>query len=170
MIQLRLTQKVQKSAGVKPSELHEPTESESVFGDWVVNAFNEDRRKHLVFVNERTLYSFVLTCVRKEHYKNIKNSFLAGLIQLLELDGFSLKEIQHLMRGYTEIQFTKTHSRKVLGNVNDLVNHYRYGIYDNGGIANADIGKIIHHVNRMPQRNIDWGFSIKAVADIAKNA
>ncbi len=170
MIQLRLTQKVQKSAGIKPADLCEPIEHESGLGNWVVNVFNEDRRNNLIFVNEKTLYSFVLTKIRKEHYKNLENIFLAGLLQLLEIDGFSQKEVQCLMCDCTEIEFTKTNSRKIMGNVNDLVHHYQYGIYDGGGIDNADIGDIIHHVNRMPQRNIDWGFSVKAVADIAKKA
>ena len=167
MIQLRLTQKVQKVAGLKPSDLSEIQESTSGLGSWTVNLFNQDRRKVLIFVNDRTLYSFILYGVRKEHYINLKESFCLGLQQLLSVDGFIENEQNYLMQGMDNISHSKTNSKKVLGNMNDLIWHYQFLISEGGGLENANIGDIIHHLNRMPQRNIEWSYSIEAVAKIA---
>jgi len=170
MNQLRLTQKVQKAAGLKPSDLSEISGDEIAMGSWTVNLFNQDRKKVLIFVNDKTLYSFILTGVRKEHYKNFRESFLLGLHQLLEIDEFSKQQIKYLLSGLNEITYTKTGSKQVLGNMNDLVWHYQYSISSAGGLAYADIGEIIYRLNRMPQKNIGWSYSIDAVKELAKNA
>lgn len=116
------------------------------------------------------MYSFILTGVRKEHYKNLTESFRLGLLQLLEADGFSMKEIQYLMQGTDVLTYSKTHSKKVLGNMNDLVWLYGHHISSSGGMASADIGDIIHRLNRVPQRNNDWEYAVASVAKLAKNA
>jgi hypothetical protein len=108
--------------------------------------------------------------VRKEHYQKLRDQFCRGLYQLLATDGFSDNEISYLMRGLENITYSKTNGKKVLGNMNDLVWHYQYLIESGGGLANANIGDIIHQLNRMPQRNIEWAYSIEAVRNIAKNA
>lgn len=166
MVQLRLTQKVQKAAGLKPSDLSEITEDGPGLGSWTVNVFNQERRKVLVFINDRTLYSFVLYGVRKDHYKILKETFCNGLQRLLTIDGFTSKEQAQLMQGCEGISYTKTNSKKVLGNLNDLSWHYQYLISEGGGLEHADIGEIISKLNRMPQKNIDWGYSVDAVASL----
>lgn len=170
MNQLRLTQKVQKAAGLKASELSEIDGEETGLGSWTVNLFNQDRRKVIVFVNDKTLYSFILFGVRKDHYKKLPEIFCRGLHQLLSVDGFNEREIGYLMSGLDNITYSKTNSKKVLGNMNDLIWLYRFLISEHGGLEQADIGAIIHQLNRMPQRNIKWTYSIEAVSEIAENA
>ena len=167
MLQIRLTGKLQKELGIKPIDLHEPVGSSKGLGNWTANLFTEDRRKALIFINEKTLYSFMLFGVRKDNIKNIKQVFINGLVQLLEVDGFTDQEIIFLTTEYTEIQFTKTNSKKILGNLNDITQIYKASIYENGGYKHANIGEIIYRYNRMPQRNIGWGFSVEAVKEIA---
>lgn len=170
MNQLRLTQKVQKAASLKPTDLSDVDEGGVGLGSWTVNLFNQDRKKVLIFLNEKTLYSFILTGIRKEHYKNLSTSFCLGLLQLLEMDGFSQKQTEFLMQGLENITYSKTSSKKVLGNLNDLVWHYQHSISSAGGLEYADIGEIIYRLNRMPQRNVGWGYSVEAIAELAKNA
>lgn len=170
MNQLRLTQKVQKAAGIKASELSDIDYDELGLGSWTVNLFNQDRRKVLIFVNDHTLYSFILFGVRTEHFKELPKAFRRGLNQMLVTDGFSSREIDYLMTGLENITYTKTSSKKVLGNMNDLIWHYQRSISDSGGFAHADVGAIINRLNRMPQKNIEWKYSIEAVTKVAKHA
>ena len=170
MNQLRLTQKVQKAASLKPDDLYQIDENGIGLGSWTVNLFNQDRRKVLIFLNEKTLYSFVLTGVRKEHYNVLTEKFCLGLSQLLDIDGFTSKEAGYLMQGLDYVTYSKTSSKKVLGNLNDLIWHYQHLISSAGGLEYADIGEIIYRLNRMPQRNVGWGYSVEAVAELAKNA
>jgi len=169
MIQLGLTQKVQKAAGIRPANLCEIKDSKNALGNWTVNLFNQDRRKHLIFINHKTLYSFILTGARKEHYKELSKVFYLGVRQLLELDGFSESQIAYLMAGLEEVQCTKTHSKSVLGNLNDLIWQYQLDFSEQGGMEFADVGEVIMRLNRMPQRNLDWSCPVQAVRGIALN-
>jgi len=170
MIQLRLTQKVQKAAGIPAKQLVAVSETKLGLGSWTVNLFIQNRRKVLIFVNEKTLYSFVLTGIRKEHYTKLPECFGLGLLKLLEGDGFTEKQIAFLIAGVDQVSYTKTNSRKVLGTVNDLVWHYQHSITSGGGLEQADIGGIMQRVNRMPQKNLEWSYAIDAVRAIAKSA
>jgi hypothetical protein len=58
MLQLRCTLKVQKQLGLSPHDLSEVKEPDSLLGNWYSNIFMVDRRKTLIFMNERTLLSF----------------------------------------------------------------------------------------------------------------
>ena len=170
MIQLGLTQKIQKAAGIKPVNLCKIEDQDIGLGNWTVNLFNQERRKNVIFLNDKTLYSFVLTGARKEHYANLSEIFCRGLNQLLKIDGFTESQISYLTAGLDDIRFTKTQSKSVLGSLNDLVWHYQFHISDQGGLQFADVGEIIHRLNRMPQNNLEWAYSINAVQEIAKNA
>jgi hypothetical protein len=170
MIQLRLTEKLRKEVCIKPASLIDPIEGGNGLGHWTLNLFQVGRSKAIIFVNDKTLYSFVLYGLRKNNSSKLAELFINGLIQLLEIDGFSDSDIIQLLGSSTDIAFTKTNSRKVLGSVNDLIFHYQISVGDAGGFEYADIGAIIHSVNRMPQRNIRWGYSIDAVKDLLKNA
>jgi hypothetical protein len=170
MIQLRLTDKLRKQIGVKPSVLSEPQVESTGLGHWTLNLFTVGRRKAVIFVNDKTLYSFVLYGLRKDNPHNFDEVFLNGLVQLLTFDEFTDQQIKLLLSEYTEIEYTKTNSRQVLGNINDLIFHYQYLIDSAGGLEYADLGEIIHRLNRMPQRNIGWGYSVDAVRGLLKNS
>ena len=170
MIQLRLTDKTRKEFGISPSSLVDPIQCDEGLGAWALNVFKVGPQKALIFVNELTLYSFILFGLRKDNAFDLQRVFLKGFIQLLDADGFTEREISFLTLGTEEIQFTKTWSKSVLGNVNDLVWHYESWVQDYGGFKNADIGQIISRLNRMPQKNIGWGYSIDKVKAIAAGA
>jgi len=69
MLQFRCTAKVQKELSIKPSELVDAKESNTLLGDWYINLFTVDRRKTYIFVNEKTLLSFILVGVKKSNAK-----------------------------------------------------------------------------------------------------
>lgn len=53
-----------------------------------------------------------------------------------------------------ESSYVSTDSKKVLGNMNDLVAQSQYVIMSAGGVSCCDIGETILQVNRMPQKNL----------------
>lgn len=170
MIQLRLTEKLRKQIGIKPSSLCEPIEGNNGLGHWTLNLFPIGRRKAVIFVNDKTLYSFILYGLRKDNSNEFHELFVKGLVQLLAFDEFTEQETKLLLSEYNEIEYTKTNSKQVLGNMNDLIFHYQYLINDAGGLEHANLGEIIHRLNRMPQRNISWGYSVDAVRQLVKDA
>ncbi len=166
MFQLRCTGKVIKTLGLKPQDLFDARSSDSLLGDWYVNEFFLDRRKTLIFMNEKTLLSFIIYGVKKSNLERFPVALIYGLEQLLTLEGFEKDEVERAFIGYDKLEYTKTASRSVIGNMNDLVYFYKSLVESEGGLKEASVGEIIFKVNRIPQRNLDWANSIKVVREL----
>jgi hypothetical protein len=164
MLQFRCTAKVQKALGIKPKELSGIVENDTMLGDWYVNIFMLDRRKTFIFMNEKTLLSFIVYGIKKANIKNIHEMFLKCLNQQLLMEGVDYPVINKLNDEYTALSYTKTNSKKVLGNLNELVHLYTHYVYYEGGLKVCDLSDIIHKINKVPQRNIDW----KEAINVAK--
>jgi len=160
MLQFRCTAKVQKEIGIKPNDLNKIRDGQSMLGNWYVNISTIDRRKTFLFVNERTLLSFILYGIKKSNIANMHEMFLKALNQLLLMEGVDYPVIDKLNNEYLHLEYTKTNSKKVLGNMNDLMSLYKHFIYSDGGLKYCDLTDIIHRINNTPQRNIGWGHSI----------
>lgn len=156
MVQIRCTKKVYDLLGIKSDQLYPCKETEAILGNWYTNVFSIERRKALIFMSERTLFSFILLGVRKNNIKKIGEAFCAGLKQLLEIEGFRDTEISLLLSDCQHIELTKTNSPVLLGNLNDLVMQYKYTIYHFGGLSYSDITSITKDINRIPQKNLNW--------------
>jgi hypothetical protein len=170
MIQLRCTKKVQDFIGIKKANLCEISDSESILGNWMANIFIQDRRKVICFMNERTLLSFVLTGVTKAKAKYPIESFPIGLEQLLNFEGVDVNAIELVIQDSCNIEITSTNSRKLLGNMNDLIYLYQSLITAEGGLANCDMTSVTMNINRTPQRALDWENSITVTKALLKCA
>lgn len=166
MLQLRCTAKAQKELGIKKSELADAKRSDTLLGNWYVNLFTVDRRKTLIFVNEKTLLSFILFGFKESNVKNISEIFLRGLEQLLTIEGFDIGQVNKVFSGYENYEFTKTISKSVLGSMNDLVYLYKSSVQYEGGYKNIDIGELILKTNRTPQKKLGWSYSIDLVREL----
>jgi hypothetical protein len=166
MLQLRCTAKAQKELGIKKSELADAKRGDTLLGNWYVNLFTVDKRKTLIFVNEKTLLSFILFGVKESNVKNIPEIFLRGLEQLLTIEGFDIGQVNKVFSGYENYEFTKTISKSVLGSMNDLVYLYKSSVQYEGGYKNIDIGELILKTNRTPQKNLGWSYSIDLVREL----
>jgi len=166
MLQLRCTGKVIKTLGLKTNDLSEITESDTILGNWYINEFSLDRRKWFIFMNENSLLSFVIFGIKKSNLVSFPEPFIKGFDQLLCLEGFDAQSLVKALTGYDEIQYTKTASKSVLGNLNNITNMYKHIIRMKGGLQHTDIGEVIFRVNRMPQRNLDWKCSIEVVNEL----
>ena len=74
--------------------------------------------------------------------------------------------IDKINNEYFNLKYTKTNSKKVLGNMNDLMSLYKHYIYSDGGLKYCDLTDIIHRINKTPQRNIGWGYSIELAKEL----
>ena len=165
-MQMRCTQKLLKQLNVKNNELAEIEKPDSLLGNWYANIFTLDRRKTIIFMNERTLASFIIFGIRKDNIKDFPLAFVHGVEQLLSMEGINKTVIDKVLEQYREISFTKTDSKSLLGNLNDLVNLYTHFILSDGGLKYADLYEVISRINRTPQRNIGWLNSAKALNEI----
>ena len=168
MLQLRCTQKVQKELGLKPDDICDARNSDSLLGNWYVNLFVVDRKKAFLFMNERTFLSFIAFGIKKSNVQKMPELFLKGLDEVLTLEGFGTSAINNVFAGYGSIEFTKTDSRSMLGNMNDLMDLYKHFILIEGGFNNCDLNRIISKINRTPQRNLGWSNSVEVARELLK--
>lgn len=166
MLQLRCTKKILDQFKIPKEALFEPESTDAALGNWYVNLITIERRKTLIFMSERTLLSFLLYGVRKNNTNSLGELFVRGLIQLLELEHFTERQIQKVLGSNGTITLTKTDNRKALGNMNDLMRIYEHKIWYEHGFKHCDLWQIISSTNRMPQRNIGWGYSINMAREL----
>lgn len=123
--------------------------------DWNAHLFFADRKKCLVFVNNRTAYSLFLADILKKDLKNIDLLFHRRLFEQLKHDNIlNTDEAFKSIFPPEELKFYKTNNdRKTIGRINDFVNmfkvhlFYKYDkfenmniIYENGLINTAPTG------------------------------
>ncbi len=169
MLQLRVTGKLRKLAGIKDPHLSEPLHDTTSLGGWYIHVFQFGRRKALIFMNERTLLSFVLIGARKDNTKNLYKLFLNGLSQFLETIGVNQDKLDRIIIEYSECCFTRTINKSNLGNLNDLVKLYQEIVWRNGGLDHCDFDEIAFTLNQMPQRRLDWGSSLEVAMVLIEN-
>lgn len=122
-------------------------------GNWYANLLRIDRRKCILFTNEKTFYSFMVAGVKKENLTNIFDEFLFHLNLNLQAEGFSLEVINRVLQEYSEMGFAKTASKTVLGAMTQITFEAEYLIIQRyEGIERTPILKVNKNINRSLMR------------------
>lgn len=148
---------------VEPDKIPEPTEG---LGNWYANLLRIERKKCLLFTNEKTLYSFLIPKVLKANLKNIEEEFLINLSYNLQAEGFGLEVINRVMQEYQEIVFAKTSNRQVLGSMNEFAFEYDFFIRREGGLEKARIFEVNKHINRTPLSPLKYKYPVDMLQEI----
>jgi len=138
---------------VEPDKIPQPTEG---LGHWYANLLRIDKRKCLLFTNEKSLYTFLIPKVLNANLKNIEEEFLINLSYNLQGEGFGIEVISRVMQEYQEIGFAKTVSKKVLGSMNQLAFEYEVFIQGKEGLENIRILEMNRDINRTILKGIKY--------------
>ena len=143
---IHCTQKLLKEMENPPLvDIHADTAG---LGNWYANIIRIDRKKCLLFTNEKTLYSFLIPNVRKANLRNIVEEFLVNLSFNLQAEGFGLDVVSKIMQGYQDIGFAKTASKKILGSMNQIAFEYEIRVQMKEGLGNVRILEANKDMNR----------------------
>jgi hypothetical protein len=148
---IRCTQKLLKEVG-NPPLADIPADTDGL-GNWYANITRIDRKKCLLFTNEKTLYSFFIPNVKKANLKNISDEFLINLSFNLQAEGFGLEVISKIMQEYNEIGFAKTASKKVLGSMNQIAFEWEVRVQMKEGPDNIRVLEMNKEMNRTLRSN-----------------
>jgi len=162
---LHCTQKLLKELGNPPLQSPDNLHSTGL-GNWYANLLRIDRRKCILFTNEKTLYSFLIPRVKKENLKNIVDEFLFYLNMNLQAEGFSIEVINRVLQEYTDIGFAKTASKKILGSMNQLAFEYEIFVQEKGGLENVKVLEMNRDINRTILNGIKFLHPIEALRDV----
>ncbi len=167
---IRCTKKLQKEMGLKKSDMSEAEPKESYLGSWHANLIYIDRKKCLLFVNDKTLFNFIVPDISRAQIKELSNIFRVNLECVLAAEDVPKRAKRKIMSEYESIQYTNTNSKSILGSMNDLAFHYKYLIQSEGGVQSYAVPSIIKKLNNMPMGALEYVFPIDALKVVCKNA
>ena len=149
---IHCTAKLLKELGNPPLQSPDTEPNAEGLGNWYANLLRIDRRKCILFTNEKTLYSFLIPKVKKENLQNIFDEFLFNLNMNLQAEGFPLEVINRVMAEYREMGFAKTASKTVLGAMTQLMFEFEVLIEMKEGLDNVKILEMNKDINRSLMR------------------
>ncbi len=160
---IRCTKKLQKEMGIKEADLVLEEATASRLGGWHANLIHIDGRKCVLFVNDKTLFNFIVPDVPRAQIRNLSGLFTGFLACVLSEEGIADSEITKIIAEYQEVGYAKTNSKKILGSMNELAFHYKYLIQANGGVHSVSLPGIIKQLNRMPMGTLEYRYTIEAL-------
>lgn len=122
---IRCTQNLLKK--LKVSSPYTDSFQDAILGDWFANIFRIGRKQCVIFVNEKTLFSFIVYGIRLKP-KTLSDAFIRYLKFVLVEEGIPQALVQQICLRYQDIEFAVTNSRSILGSMNDLVFLYRHTV------------------------------------------
>jgi hypothetical protein len=161
---IRCTQKLLDELKVKL-----PNERKVQFGfigGWHTNLLRIERRKCVLFTNDRTLYSFFVPGLKKPEFHHFDELFRQYLFKSLMNEGFSQRQIERVLSEYLTIVYGKTNDRSVLGSMTDLSFQLEYHIKASGGLSYLDLVALNKQINRIPMKAIDHKYSIDVLSSM----
>ena len=163
------TKKLQKEMGLKKNDISEDKPEELYLGSWHANLIYIDGKKCVLFVNDKTLLNFIIPDLSRTQIKGLSNIFKVTLGGVLATEGVPELARTKMLLEYESIQYANTHSKSVLGSMNDLAFHYKYRLQSEGGVHSTALPGIITAMNNMPMGALEYVFPIKALKAVYEN-
>ena len=157
---VRCTGKLLRELGLKRDDLTFEEPRFSFLGQWHANLIYINRQKAVLFVNDRTLFNFIIPGVSRAEIRDLANQFRHMLACILSEEGLPEAVKERILSEYEEVGVGKSSDRSVLGSSNDLAFHYKHRILEAGGIHSWRVPQIIRELNRMPMQAIPSKFPI----------
>ncbi len=133
-------------------------------GGWHANLFLSHRRKCVLFIHDRSLYSLLLTGLKRKDFDELAFLFGEILFKTMRLNGFSQKAIERMLTEYEQVSFASTNSRSVLGSMNDRIAEVRFQLDRFDSLEAANIGEIRKLVNEVPMGALKYAQPVEELA------
>ena len=153
---------------LKELKVTDPVPAPDIFpakglGNWYANLLRINRRKCILFTNEKTMYTFLIPNMKKDNIMELPLEFTTYLIENLQYEGFSHDVINVVRDEYSEITYAKTKSRSILGSMNELVVHLKYYIQPDSKLENVSILELNQKINKTPMKSINYQYPIESL-------
>ena len=157
------TKKLQKEMGLGVKDLATFEPDDSGLGPWTANLIFVNRRKCILFVNDKTLFNFLVPDVPRQQIRELDRMFRGWLSCVLAEESFTEAQIETILSEYNEIGYSSTKSRSVLGSMNEIAFCYKYAMMSGGGVHGCDFPGIIKNQNRMLMGAPDYHYPIEVL-------
>jgi hypothetical protein len=144
---IKCTKKLLEEMDAQPDSRE--AEDEGILGDWYANLLRFERKKCLLFVNEKTRFCFLMVDLKRVHIKNLAVVFRDGLFGALLSEGYQAPMIELILSEYDTLSYGKATDRAVLGSMTEYAKTYDYWIATEGGLASCDLKAMNKKMNDM---------------------
>ena len=165
MIIIHCTQKAQKRLKMPFTE--NLPETNSRLGNWYCNEFTHNRSKYLLFTNERSLVSIVISAKSAKNTDGYLELFRQRFFKIMFNWEIPQPAIEHELNQIHEITFAKTQSRSVLGSMNDIVQCVSHHSYATGNPP--DSPEAFTQLARMPMGALKYNNPKEATLEALLN-
>ena len=130
MTKIFCTHKLQKLIGKVEQNLSNDL-NVSRFGDWNSHLFFVDKRKCLIFTNNKTNYSIFLSDILKKDLKNLSDLFNSRLMEQLKIDKIFKQNNDKIITelGGQLTLYRTNNDRRIIGTMNDFIQHFKANCY-----------------------------------------
>jgi len=163
---IRCTLKLLKELDIRESTIYDFIQPDNFIGSWYANIIRTDGRKCLLFVNDKTLFTFMIPAIKKAHLVKFRKTFIDNLRLNLSFLGVHEKAINKICDIGDEIIISKTISKSVLGSMNDYARLYKSKIKSVNGELIDDIVKINLEMNTTPMGALGYSNGGRALLSL----
>ncbi|AWA31127.1 hypothetical protein HYN48_14075 [Flavobacterium magnum] len=138
--------------------------------DWNAHLFSVAGKKWIIFVNKKTLFSFIIMDVLKKDLNNLSILFTEMLIKQLEREFILTSKYENYLREYDQIAniCTTDNDRKIMGSLNDFVYHTKACYEDDKNVEKAR-NYALRYINEMPSKVLKFKTPREAMKEHIKN-
>ena len=155
MTVLRCTAKLLKEIGAPATDIREFSR-QGRLGSWHASIFRIERHKAIIFTNDKTLYSVVVTGIKKRNIVNIDELFREQLFACLKSMRIDNGKFNQVMEDAAQVIIGKTNNRSVLGSMNDHVSATIFQVRYDGGYPHLNMQDINERLNDTPMKAIGY--------------
>jgi len=133
----RLSQKLNskiEAGGLPPLPL-----DENPFADWSAHLFIADRTQYIILSNTKSLYSTLMYGKRITNDSQFIERALSSIREFMEDDGHAFVYDRFIATARGTVRFAKALNRSVTGSMNDLINHAKAWLMEDGSSPH-DVG------------------------------
>lgn len=139
---------------------------DSTLGDWYAKLMIRDRHKVVLWINEQTLFSFIMLKVPAKKPEHFYLGFMHGLAMSLQLEGIPLPHVEHILREYdSPMECTSTSNKSVVASRNQVGKDFEHMVWYVHGFKYCNIGELIHQLNNTPRKAIGFRFASDLVRE-----
>jgi len=160
------TKKLQKEMGLGGKDLSTFEPDNSGLGPWTANLIFVNRRKCILFVNDKTMFNFLVPDMLRKYIRELDRMFLGWLSCTLAEEGYVNSQREEILNEYQQIGYSNTRSRSVLGSMNELAFMYKFSIQAISGLHDHRFPEIIKEMNRIPMGSLGYQLPIEALFEI----
>ena len=164
MTVIRCTRKLLKEIGAPSTEIGE-FHAGRPLGSWHANLFRIERRKAVLFTNDKTLFSIMVAGVRKSDLVHLDELFRENFFKSLKVLPIDPARFGEAMDETHKIIIGKSNNRSVLGSMNDHIATTIFHVQYDGGYQAIDAADINRRLNHTPLKAIGYAYAVDKIIE-----